>query len=180
MMSRIERLKMDDFSFQLNYDEKSYTCTQYRGSVEDVVIPEMFLGKPVTILFDKLFSGHAEIRSVSIPDTVTDLGEFVFDGCAGLHELKLPSSLRYLWGYTFCRSGLEEIVLPDSVKIIPSYAFKDCTQLRRVVCGSGMQKISAWAFGGCEKLTEVVHARDVEVSPQAFEQNTRILEIKYS
>ena len=154
---------------------------KFRSTYENSIsCRRMFLGKPVTILFDKLFSGHTEIRSVSIPDAVTDLGEFVFDGCARLHELKLPSGLRNLWGYTFCRSGLEEIVLPDSVKIIPPYAFKDCTQLRRVVCGSGMQKISAWAFGGCDKLTELVHAPDVEVSPQAFEQNTRILEIKYS
>ena len=65
---------MEEFSFQLNYDEQSYTARQYHGEAEEVVIPEMFLGKPVTILFDKLFTGHTEIRSVSIPDTVTDLG----------------------------------------------------------------------------------------------------------
>jgi hypothetical protein len=103
----------------------------------------------------------------------------VFDGCFRLRELELPSGLRYLWGYTFCRSGLEEIILPDSIKIIPSYAFKDCKRLKRVVCGSGMRKISAWAFGGCENLTELVHGPDVEVSPLAFEENKRILEIQY-
>ena len=106
---------MEEFSFQLNYDEQSYAVRQYYGEAEEVVIPEMFLGKPVTILFDKLFTGHTEIRSVSIPDTVTDLGEFVFDGCFRLRELELPSGFRYLWGYTFCRSGLEEIILPDSM-----------------------------------------------------------------
>ena len=77
---------MEEFSFQLNYDEQSYTARQYHGEAEEVVIPEMFLGKPVTILFDKLFTGHTEIRSVSIPDRVTDLGEFVFDGCFRLRE----------------------------------------------------------------------------------------------
>ena len=170
---------MEEFSFQLNYDEQSYAVRQYYGEAEEVLIPEIFLGKPVTILFDKLFAGHTEIRSISIPDTVTDLGEFVFDGCFRLRELELPSGLRYLWGYTFCRSGLEEIILPDSIKIIPSYAFKDCKRLKRVVCGSGMRKISAWAFGGCENLTELVHGPDVEVSPLAFEENKRILEIQY-
>ena len=170
---------MEEFSFQLNYDEQSYTARHYHGEAEEVLIPEIFLGKPVTILFDKLFAGHTEIRSISIPDTVTDLGEFVFDGCVNLRELGLPSGLLYLWGYTFCRSGLEEIVLPDSIKIIPPYAFKDCKRLKRVVCGSGMRKISAWAFGGCENLTELVHGSDVEVSPLAFEENKRILEIQY-
>ena len=42
-----------------------------------------------------------------------------------------------------------------------------------------MRKISAWAFGGCENLTELVHGPDVEVSPLAFEENKRILEIQY-
>ena len=170
---------MSRFDFQINYDEASYTAMHYDGSEEDVVIPGSFLGKPVTIIFDKLFAGHKEIRSVSIPDTVTDMGEFVFDGCLNLRRLDLPSGLLYLWGYTFCRCGIEEIVLPDPVKIIPPYAFKDCKNLRKVVCGSGLKKISPWAFGGCEQLTEVVHGPAVQVSPKAFEQNGEILEIKY-
>ena len=170
---------MNEFSFQMNYDEQSYTVIRYNGANEDVVIPGVFLGKPVTILFDKLFAGHKEIRSVSIPDTVTDIGEFAFDGCLNLHHIELPSGLLYLWGYTFCRSGIEEIVLPDPVKVIPPYAFKDCKNLRKVICGSGLKKISHWAFGGCEQLSEVVHDPSVEISPKAFEQNEEILEIKY-
>jgi len=170
---------MSEFTFQLNYDERSYAVIRYDGNMEKVIIPDSFLGKPVTILFDKLFAGHKEISSVSIPDTVTDIGEFVFDGCLNLHRIDLPSGLLYLWGYTFCRCGIEEIVLPDPVKIIPSYAFKDCKNLRKVICGSGMKKISSWAFGGCEKLSDVVCEPSVEISSKAFEQNDRILEIKY-
>lgn len=171
---------MSKFSYQMNYDEASYTVTHYDGNAEDVVIPDSFLGKPVTILFDKLFAGHREIRSVSIPDTVTDLGEFVFDGCLNLRRIDLPSGLRYLWGYTFCRCAIEEIILPDSVKIIPSYAFKDCKHLKKVICGSGLKKISAWAFGGCDQLTELIHDPAVEISPKAFSSNPDILEIQYT
>ena len=169
---------MSEFFCQLNYDENSYTVVHYTGDAEDVVIPALYLGKPVTMLFDKLFAGHPEIRSVSIPDSVTDLGEFVFDGCLNLHHLELPSGLLYRWGYTFCRCGLEEIRLPDPVKVVPSYAFKDCKQLRKVICGTGMKKISAWAFGGCDQLTELVHDTGVEISPRAFEQNEVILRIR--
>lgn len=171
--------KMCRFSYQINYDEASYTAMHYDGNDKDVVVPESFLGKPVTILYDKLFAGHQEICSVAIPSAVTDLGEFVFDGCLNLRRIDLPSGLLYLWGYTFCRCGIEEIILPDSLKAIPSYAFKDCKQLRRVVCGSGMRKIASWAFGGCDQLTELVHGIDVEISPKAFDQNPDILEIKY-
>ena len=170
---------MSKFSYQMNYDEASYAVTHYEGNAEDVVIPGTFLGKPVTILFDKLFAGHQEIRSVSIPDTVTDLGEFVFDGCLSLRRLELPAGLQNLWGYTFCRCGIEEIVLPDPIKIIPAYAFKDCRHLKKVTCGSGLKKISSWAFGGCDQLTELLHGPSVEISPEAFSYNPNILEIQY-
>ncbi len=170
---------MQNYEFQLNYDEASYSVISYTGKDEQIVIPETFGGKPVTIVYDKVFAGHSEIRSVVFPETITDLGEFVFDGCMELRHLTLPSALTYLWGYTFVRCGIEEIVLPDGVRAIPPYAFKDCKNLRKVVCGSGMRKIGAWAFGGCDRLTEVVHEPDVEVSPDAFRSNEKIMEIEY-
>jgi hypothetical protein len=69
------------------------------------------------------------------------------------------------------RCGIEEIVLPDHLRIIPPYAFKDCKNLRRVVCGAGLEKIYAWAFSGCDKLTEenLVNGAGAEISPQAFQ-----------
>ena len=45
-----ERDRMSKFSYQMNYDEASYTVTHYEGDSEEVVIPDSFLGKPVTIL----------------------------------------------------------------------------------------------------------------------------------
>lgn len=168
---------MQDFTYQLNYDEQSYTVMGYRGDAPEVTIPETFGGKPVTILYDKLFSGHAELRAVHIPDAVTDLGEFLFDGCANLRRLELPARLVNLWGYTFVRCGLEEIALPDGVKAIPPYAFKDCKDLRRVACGAGMRKIYAWAFSGCNRLAELACGPDVEISADAFATNPDILRV---
>ena len=98
------------------------------------------------------------------------MGELVFDGCKSLKSIKLPSSLRNLWGHTFARSAFEEIILPDGVISIPPFAFKDCKSLRRVVCGNGLKKIHAWAFGGYDRLTEVVYGPDVSVSPDAFKK----------
>ena len=170
---------MQDFTFQINYDEASYTVMSYAGDEADVVIPGQYAGKPVTILFDHLFAGHKELRSVTFPDTITDLGEFLFDGCESLRHIELPPALENLWGYTFVRCGLEEITLPDTVSTIPPYAFKECRNLTRVVCGKGMKKIHAWAFGGCDKLTDLVCGKNVDVSPDAFKLNERILRLSY-
>ena len=160
---------MQEFNFQINVDEASYALMHYEGDEAEVVIPDTFGGKPVTVIADKVFAAHSEIRSIHIPNTVTDLGEFVFDGCEALRHIELPESLERLWGYTFVRCGLEEIVLPDRLKVIPPFAFKDCKNLKKAVGGTGLQKIYAWAFGGCDNLADVQYRSAPEVSPEAFQ-----------
>lgn len=149
-------------------EDHTYSIVGYEGDEADVVIPDNFGGTKVTVICDKVFAGHDEIRSVTIPDTVTDMGEFVFEGCRTLKEIRLSSELSCLWGYTFCRCGIEEIVLPDKLVSIPPFAFKECRELKKVVCGSGLKKIYSWAFAGCSSLEEVSHGDSVEVSPDAF------------
>ena len=102
---------MQDFIFS-QMEDYTFCVARYKGDEAEVVIPD---NRNVTVLFDKLFAGHKEITSVHIPDAVTDLGEFLFDGCENLKTIKLPSGLKSLWGYTFCRSGFEEIIADDNV-----------------------------------------------------------------
>lgn len=160
---------MQDFIYRW-IEDGTYCVMGYQGDGAEVVIPD---DKNITILYDDLFKGHTEITSIHIPDTVTDIGEFVFDGCTGLRHIRLPAQLKVLWGHTFVRSSIEEIVLPDQVESIPPFAFKDCKQLKKVVCGSGMKKIHAWAFGGCDRLEEVIYGPYVEISPEAYKAKER-------
>lgn len=159
---------MQDFTFQ-QFDSASICVTGYRGDEAEVRIPDSFWGMPVCILADGLFSGHSEIVSVHIPDTVTEMGEFLFDGCSQLRRIRLPSSLEHLWGRSFVRSGLEELILPDRLTTLPPFACEDCVYLQKVVCGSGMKRILNGAFAGCSSLTELIHGPNVEISPTAFQ-----------
>ena len=159
---------MQDFVFKPN-ENGTYAVVGYSGDEADVRIPDSCGGGVISVIGDKLFSGHKEITSVSIPDTVTDIGEFVFDGCRNLRTIKLPSQLECLWGYTFVRCGIEEITLPDKLVTLPPFAFMDCKYLKKVVCGKGLKKIYSWVFSGCDELTELIHGDNVEVSPMAFD-----------
>ena len=150
-------------------DDGTYCVAGYKGDESEVVIPDSYGSGVITVIGDGLFSGHSEITSVHIPDTVTNMGEFIFDGCDQLRRIDLPSKLECLWGYTFVRCGIEEITLPDPLVTIPPFAFKDCKNLRKIVCGKGLKKIYSWAFAGCDKLTEVIHDDSVAVSEQAFQ-----------
>ena len=159
---------MQEFFFAPTGDG-TYSVAGYRGDEKNVVIPDNYGNCVISVVGDKLFSGHKEIESVHIPDTVTSMGEFVFDGCENLRRIHLPSQLEYIWGCTFVRCGIEEIVLPDKLVTLPPFAFKECKNLRKVVCGKGLQKVYSWVFMGCDNLTEFIHGDNVEVSPKAFE-----------
>lgn len=160
---------MQEFFFR-QADDETYAIMGYQGDEAEVVIPATHGGKPVTILFDDLFEGHKEIVSVEIPNTVTNLGEFLFSGCENLRRISLPESLESIWPYAFAYSGIDEITLPDSLTSIAPFTFKDCKNLRKVVCGAGMKKIHGKAFLGCEKLTEFHCGQGVEINKDAFEE----------
>ena len=157
---------MQEYIFKLNEDG-TVSVTGYRGDEASPVIPAEHCGRAVTVLYDGLFAGHDEICSVTIPDTVTDMGEFLFRGCTGLRRLTLPAGVRFLWGHTFAYSALEEITLPEGLASIPAYAFKNCKGLKRVVCGSGLKNIRAHAFAGCGEIS-LECAGDVIISPEAY------------
>ena len=158
---------MADF-YTKTMDEETCCIMGYKGSSNRVVIPANLAGKRVTILYDALFKNHKEITSIKIPETVTNIGSYIFEGCTKLKKVELPAGLTDIWEYGFSKSSIEEIVIPDGVRTIMPFTFKDCKKLKKVVCGRGLRKICAGAFEGCPKLEEVVHGPNVKVSPEAY------------
>ena len=146
---------MQDFIYKPT-DNGTYAVVGYQGDETNVKIPDSYGGGVISVIGDKLFSGH-------------DMGEFVFDGCENLRHIDLPANLESLWGYTFVRCGIESITLPDQLVTLPPFAFKDCKKLKKVVCGKGLKKIYSWVFSGCDSFEELVKNEIVVVSEKAFD-----------
>ena len=116
------------------------------GDGEEAIIPN---DKNIVIVGDDIFKGHKELVRVEFPDTISDIGGFVFDGCENLKEVKLPSNLKEFWQYAMTRCGIEEIEIPGSVKQLVSFAFNQCNRLTTVRINEGAEKIFSWAFKDC-------------------------------
>ena len=155
---------MQEFYYTYIPETDSFALDGYKGDEAGVVIPSTQANKPVTMVFDNAFRGHTEIVSVKFPDDVHFIGSYVFDGCTNLRSVELPANLETLYQYAFARCGIEEIVLPEKTRYLPFGAFKDCKNLRKVVCNDALAEISAHAFDGCNQLTEVVNSPD-DTSP---------------
>ncbi len=156
-----------NFIFKL-LDDDTYCVTAYDGD-KDPIIPDTYQGAPITIIADDVFSGRVELSSVSIPDTVTDIGSFVFDGCYSLKTVRLPSGLQNMWQYAFARSGIEQISIPEGVRNIVPFTFFRCPRLRRVEIPKTVTEIYANAFKDCPNLTEVILPRDCKIHELAFD-----------
>jgi Holliday junction resolvase len=82
------------------------------------------------------FSGSKK-GSVTIPDSVTTIGEYAFNGCSGLTSVTIPDSVTEIGEYAFngC-SGLTSVTIPDSVTTIGEFAFYGCSGLTSVTIKS--------------------------------------------
>lgn len=156
------------FTYKLVEDD-TWAVMTYEGDDEEVTIPAANTGKPVTILYDELFKNHKELKKVNIPDSVTNIGGFVFEGCENLKSVRLPAGLQEMWQYAFVRSSIEIIEIPGSVTSIVPFTFKDCKNLTAVVIRKGVRRIRAKAFEGCENLELVAIPSDIEISHSAFD-----------
>lgn len=57
----------------------------------------------------------------------------------------------------------------QTVRQIIPFTFKDCKNLKSVICHSGIKKIYACAFQGCTSLKVVTVPADITIDEKAFE-----------
>ncbi len=135
----------------------TYTVTSigenvfYNTSMTAVTIPAT-----VTKIGDYAFYGCKSLSTVAIPNSVTSLGIGAFCACQGLTSVTLSSNLPEIGNMTFsaCQK-LASITIPDSVTKIGDYAFDGCTALSNVAFGKQVASIGEEAFSNCTGLTSI-------------------------
>jgi len=111
----------------------------------------VFDGTPTTIGY-KAFA-HCNIKSMTIPDSVTRIENSAFQYC-NIESVKLSDSLTYLGETVFQNCKLTSVKIPAGVMTIRDGAFYQCSDLAEVDLGS-VSYISNSAFAGCVSLTSL-------------------------
>ena len=94
--------------------------------------------------------------SVTIPNSVTKIGQAAFDGCRSLTSVTIPNSVTKISDNTFSDcSSLTSVTIPNSVTTIGSEAFSGCTNLQKVHIGNSVKTIGEYAFYNGTSITQI-------------------------
>lgn len=104
------------------------------------------------------FEGCTKLKTVKLPDTVTQFYSQTFKNCTALEEINIPKSIQVIQPQEFlgCSSLKTVDFRGSSVVRICDEAFKDCTSLASVYWGEPKNlSIDAYAFQDCTNLETV-------------------------
>ena len=153
--------------------------TNSKKDLTKVVVPE-----GVTEIKGDAFTGCYNLKTITFPSTLKEIGNFAFaetslsgeivipEGVVSIGtgafrnsntaakftftKISLPESLETIGERAFANcEALEEIVIPDKVKRIEDQTFSYCTSLKTVVLGVSVEYVGYHAFNECEAIETI-------------------------
>ncbi len=124
-----------------------------RTALTNITIPDS-----VTSIGDHAFSGCTGLTSITIPDSVTSIGDSAFWDCTALTDITMPDSVTSIGDCAFWRcTALTDITIPDSVTSIGDQAFSGCTGLTSITIPDSVTSIGDFVFDACKSLTSIAY-----------------------
>lgn len=143
-----------DFEYGVNKD--TATITKYKGAGGTVEIPATLGGYPVTGIQMQAFIECASLKSVSMPESMTWIGDSAFAGCTGLEQVEISPNLTAIGSKSFYScNGLTSVVVPDKVTSIESLAFFGCLKLESITIPASVTTLDSTFVFGCTNLKKI-------------------------
>ena len=119
-------------------DNEEYYLVAYEGTDKNIILPNDIYGYNYKI--NNYAFREYSLESVTIPDSVIDMGEAIFINC----------------------SNLISVTVGSGIKSISSYSFRNCSSLKNIIITSNVTSIEEYAFDGCNSLENVYYNGTIE------------------
>lgn len=171
-----------DSMLAYTYDEEKLEAYVYAG--EDLNKSRATVEIPSTISYKNKnyrvvgiakdgFYNCRTLVSITIPSSITSIGDFAFGGCLSLNEVHFASDSALTsipYGAFYGCNSLETITLPSSIQNIGDWAFGEARALQEVVMSSKgqLRTLGTYAFYSCTSLTTLDISNVKQISEYAF------------
>ena len=162
-------------------------------------VQEVFLDDLVENIGTSAFKGFEVLNKLRISSNILSISDYAFEGCKNLTILELPESLQTIGEYSFSNcAGLSSINIPASVSHIGNKAFFGCNNVTKlkvycknikdwfsginssvneIIIGETVDTISAYAFNGFSRITEISIPQSVKFINESIFANCENLSI---
>ena len=143
-------LTLEDGETTLSFDTSSNSGG---GAFNSCPIETLYLGRNISYKSSP-FKNISSLKTLTISNKVTSIGNYTFHGCAGLTVVNIPNSVTAIGSSAFSGcAGLTTVTIPNSVTAIESSVFSGCAGLTTVTIPNSVTAIGSSAFSGCAGLT---------------------------
>lgn len=119
-------------------------------------LKQLTIPEGVTEIGKEAFKNCSELVEVQLPDSLKKIGSKAFEGCEKLKAISLPDGALELGEGIFSDcEALAEVHLPEQLERIPEETFLDCENLKQINLPERLSSIGTYAFGGCGKLSGI-------------------------
>ncbi len=154
-------VKIGDKAFAKSYFDKvtftSGTIQLGEGVFEDAGLTTVdFSGAGVQSLSKNTFANAYNLKNVTLPANLINIGAYAFQNCSSLYDINLPTSLFTIDSYAFNGCSLSKVDLSNTdIHSIGDRAFASCYLLSSATLPNSLEEIGEGVFENCNNLTSL-------------------------